>query len=106
MHLDGKSVVVTGAGSGMGKVAALEYGRRGSNVLVADLDEETATQTATAIREAGGTAECFQMDHAIPGLAAYGAAKAGLVALSRAIAFEARWRRQRCDAEKKGITPW
>jgi 3-oxoacyl-[acyl-carrier protein] reductase len=62
MNLDGKVVVVTGAGSGMGKAAALEYGRQGCSVLVADKDPDTAGQTETEIASAGGTAKAFQMD--------------------------------------------
>jgi 3-oxoacyl-[acyl-carrier protein] reductase len=167
----GKSVVVVGAGSGMGEATALEYGRQGAKVLVADIDADAAGRTVDAIRGDGGTAEAHRFDlrrrdevvamvdaaaerfggldvlanvgaiyptcpfeemseefwddlfavdlkgplfacqaalphlkerggaivnvasgaafYAIPGLAAYGAAKAGLVALGRVIAFEA-----------------
>jgi NAD(P)-dependent dehydrogenase (short-subunit alcohol dehydrogenase family) len=171
VNLNGKVAVVTGAGSGMGKAAAREYGRQGCSVLVADKDFDSACRTESEIASDGGTAKAFQMDlrrkdevfsmidaavdlfgkidilgnvagvyppapfeemtdeywddmlavdlkgqmhacraalphlkrqhgaivnvssgaafYALPGLAAYGAAKAGLVALGRVIALEA-----------------
>ena len=62
MPFEGKSVVVVGAASGMGKAAALEYGRRGANVLAADLDGAMAQDVVNAIRAAGGKAESYQFD--------------------------------------------
>jgi NAD(P)-dependent dehydrogenase (short-subunit alcohol dehydrogenase family) len=57
-----KRVVVTGAGSGMGRDTALAFGRLGASVLAADLDGDAATQTVDAIREDGGTGEAHRMD--------------------------------------------
>lgn len=62
MSLQGKVVVVTGAGAGMGEAAALEYGRRGAHVVAADIDLEAATRTSKAVRADGGTAEARRMD--------------------------------------------
>jgi 3-oxoacyl-[acyl-carrier protein] reductase len=62
MSFEGKSVVVTGAGAGMGEATALEYGKQGAKVLVADIDEDAASRTAESIRRGGGTAEPHQMD--------------------------------------------
>jgi NAD(P)-dependent dehydrogenase (short-subunit alcohol dehydrogenase family) len=54
--LDGRSVIVTGAGSGIGRAAALAFAAEGSRVLVADLNAEAARKVAGEIGEAGGTA--------------------------------------------------
>jgi NAD(P)-dependent dehydrogenase (short-subunit alcohol dehydrogenase family) len=39
MRLDGKVALITGAGSGMGRVAALMFAREGARVVATDLDE-------------------------------------------------------------------
>ncbi len=62
MSLAGKSVVVIGAGAGIGKATAQAYANEGSRVLVADIDDETAGQTVHEIRSDGGSAEAFHMD--------------------------------------------
>jgi NAD(P)-dependent dehydrogenase (short-subunit alcohol dehydrogenase family) len=62
MSLAGRSVVVTGAGAGIGEATALAYGKQGSKVLVADINAETAGQTVSAIRNGGGIAEVHHMD--------------------------------------------
>jgi NAD(P)-dependent dehydrogenase (short-subunit alcohol dehydrogenase family) len=62
MSFESKSVIVSGAGSGMGEATALEYGRRGAKVLVADLNADAAERVTKAIREEGGIAEAHQFD--------------------------------------------
>lgn len=50
-ELDGKVAVITGAGSGMGKAAALMFAKAGAKVLVADVsgkEDETAAQIGAA----------------------------------------------------------
>ncbi|GAB3440416.1 SDR family NAD(P)-dependent oxidoreductase [Actinophytocola sediminis] len=54
--LDGGSVVVTGAGSGIGRATALRFASAGAKVVVADLNGDTAGATVGEIEAAGGTA--------------------------------------------------
>ncbi|MBE9375344.1 SDR family oxidoreductase [Saccharopolyspora sp. HNM0983] len=54
--LQGAAVVVTGAGSGIGRAAALRFAAAGSHVVVADLDGDTAARTVDEIAAAGGAA--------------------------------------------------
>lgn len=61
MRFQDRSIIVTGAGSGIGRAAALLFAREGGRVLVADRTEG-AEATAEAIRAAGGVAEPLQID--------------------------------------------
>ncbi|MEU0728954.1 SDR family oxidoreductase [Streptomyces sp. NPDC006140] len=54
--LSGKSVIVTGAASGIGRAAALRFAAERAKVVVADLNAEGARTTVEAIESAGGTA--------------------------------------------------
>ena len=56
MTLEGKVALVTGAGAGIGKAAALKLARAGAKVAALDHTEENARKTATRIREMGGQA--------------------------------------------------
>lgn len=60
--LDGKVALVTGAGSGIGRGSALRLAGAGARVVVADLVEATARETAALIEEQGGKALCVQVD--------------------------------------------
>jgi NAD(P)-dependent dehydrogenase (short-subunit alcohol dehydrogenase family) len=51
-RLDGKVVVITGAGGGMGRQAAILFAQEGASVCAADVDSEAAEQTAAAARDA------------------------------------------------------
>jgi NAD(P)-dependent dehydrogenase (short-subunit alcohol dehydrogenase family) len=51
-RLDGKVVVITGAGGGMGREAALMFSEEGASVCVADVDGDAAEETAREAREA------------------------------------------------------
>ncbi|MEH3047738.1 SDR family NAD(P)-dependent oxidoreductase [Sphingomonas adhaesiva] len=61
MRFQDKSIIVTGAGSGIGRAAATLFAREGGKVVVADIND-TADATAQAIRDAGGTAEAIRID--------------------------------------------
>ena len=51
-RLDGKVVVITGAGGGMGRDAALLFSEEGASVCVADVDRAAAEETASEAGEA------------------------------------------------------
>lgn len=55
-RLNGKVALVTGAGSGIGRAAALALASEGARVVLADICGETCDTTARAIAEAGGQA--------------------------------------------------
>lgn len=50
----GKSIIITGAASGIGLATARIFGREGANVLCADVNEQGAHQAARAVDDAGG----------------------------------------------------
>ncbi len=52
--LDGKVVVITGAGSGMGRAIALLFALEGSKVVAADINQTRLDQLQKDIREKGG----------------------------------------------------
>jgi NAD(P)-dependent dehydrogenase (short-subunit alcohol dehydrogenase family) len=62
MKLNGKSAIVTGAGQGIGKGIALALAKHGADVMVCDLNMETATGTAKEIEALGRKAVPFKMD--------------------------------------------
>ena len=61
-RLEGKTAIVTGAGSGFGEGIALRYAREGAGVVVADIDEANGRRVADAIADAGGTASFLAVD--------------------------------------------
>jgi 3-oxoacyl-[acyl-carrier protein] reductase len=60
--LAGRSAVVTGAGSGIGRGIARVLASAGAKVWVADLSREGASDTVTLIRADGGEAEAAALD--------------------------------------------
>ncbi|TKD53337.1 SDR family NAD(P)-dependent oxidoreductase [Sphingomonas baiyangensis] len=61
MRFEGKSIIVTGAGSGIGRATARAFAAEGGSVLCADRSEG-ADETAATIAEAGGTARAMRID--------------------------------------------
>ena len=53
MRLAGKVALITGAGSGMGRTAALTFAREGARVVAADVDVAGGQQTEALARDAG-----------------------------------------------------
>jgi len=56
LSFDGKVVLVTGAAGGIGRAAAIAFGRAGASVVVADASVDGGHATAAMIVEAGGKA--------------------------------------------------
>jgi NAD(P)-dependent dehydrogenase (short-subunit alcohol dehydrogenase family) len=61
MRFTDKSIIVTGAGSGIGRAAALLFASEGGRVVVAD-KTEGADETAHLITQAGGTVKAIRID--------------------------------------------
>ncbi len=57
-----KTVLVTGAGSGIGRAAALRMGAEGGNIYCVDLDAASASDVAGEITAAGGAATAHACD--------------------------------------------
>lgn len=61
-NLEGKSALVTGGASGIGRATALAFAREGARVAVADMLEEAAQGTVTEIEAMGGQAMAIACD--------------------------------------------
>jgi NAD(P)-dependent dehydrogenase (short-subunit alcohol dehydrogenase family) len=61
-QFDGKTALVTGAGSGIGEAIARALAARGARVVIADLDLEPAQRVAKAIGGDGGVAAAVRAD--------------------------------------------
>jgi NAD(P)-dependent dehydrogenase (short-subunit alcohol dehydrogenase family) len=64
--LDGKTALVTGGGSGIGRAASLAYAKEGARVVVADVNVEGGEETVQMIKEAGGEAILVHADVSKP----------------------------------------
>ena len=62
MRLQDKIVLITGAGSGLGRESALLFAREGATVVVTDVRSERAERVASEIGAAGGKAIGLQTD--------------------------------------------
>ncbi|HEX9934381.1 MAG TPA: 3-oxoacyl-[acyl-carrier-protein] reductase [bacterium] len=62
MELDGKTALVTGGGRGIGKAIALKLARLGCNVVVSDVNKQTAEETVSEIRRLGKMSLAVEAD--------------------------------------------
>ncbi|MDA1559075.1 SDR family NAD(P)-dependent oxidoreductase, partial [Bacillus cereus] len=61
-QLQPQLVVVTGAGSGIGRATAIRFAKRGAHVVVSDMDLDSAHATTAMIQADGNTASAVQLD--------------------------------------------
>ncbi|HOA50408.1 MAG TPA: SDR family NAD(P)-dependent oxidoreductase [Novosphingobium sp.] len=61
-HVSGKSIVITGAGGGFGRLVALKAAARGAMVTLGDIDLAAAEAAAQEVRAAGGQAQAVAVD--------------------------------------------
>ena len=62
MRFENTGVLITGAGSGIGRAASLAFAAEGAAIATADLRLEAAQATASAVEELGRTAVALQVD--------------------------------------------
>ena len=60
-RLEGRSVIITGAGSGIGRAASLLFTKEGAKLIAVDRTDGVK-ETVAQIQKAGGTAEAVQAD--------------------------------------------
>ena len=66
MKMKDRIVVVTGAGSGIGKACAAEFAKAGADVVAADINLAGAEETVKEINDAGGNAVALRTDVSDP----------------------------------------
>lgn len=66
MKFENRNVVITGAGSGIGRACALEFAKEGANVIVADVNIEGANETVEQIKKLNRNALAIKADVSNP----------------------------------------
>jgi NAD(P)-dependent dehydrogenase (short-subunit alcohol dehydrogenase family) len=66
VKLKNRVVVITGAGSGIGRASAREFAREGAKVVVADINLEGARETIRQIEALGGAGQPVEVDVSVP----------------------------------------
>jgi NAD(P)-dependent dehydrogenase (short-subunit alcohol dehydrogenase family) len=62
IKFSGKVALVTGAGNGIGRAAAIAFSQSGVQVVVSDIDAKGGEETVAAIKAAGGVASFISCD--------------------------------------------
>ncbi|TKV26136.1 SDR family NAD(P)-dependent oxidoreductase [Arthrobacter sp. NamB2] len=68
MDVGNRTGVITGAGTGIGRALAVDFGRHNGNLLLVGRRTEPLEETADMVRAAGGQAEVFAADITEPGV--------------------------------------
>lgn len=66
LNLEGKTAVITGGGSGIGKAISQKFAQQKANVILFELTEEHAADALKEIRDAGGQAQAYACDVSDP----------------------------------------
>ena len=61
-QLTGKTALVTGGGSGLGRAICCGFSDAGARVVAADISLANAEQTASLVKEGGGEAQAEELD--------------------------------------------
>ena len=61
-YFAGKTLIVTGAASGIGRATTMIFAREGANVVCADINADGARETASAVNAKGGQALSLAVD--------------------------------------------
>lgn len=61
-YFNGKTIIITGAASGIGRAAALIFAREGTNVVCADINEAGVKETASQVNAKGSQALALKVD--------------------------------------------
>src|SRR5690242_11318974 len=61
-RFENQSVLVTGAGSGIGRAAAIAFGSEGARLIVCDVNEAGGLETVKTLRDRGGQAQFIRTD--------------------------------------------
>jgi NAD(P)-dependent dehydrogenase (short-subunit alcohol dehydrogenase family) len=66
-RFEGKVAIITGAASGIGAEAALQFGREGANLAICDINQEGLLETEKALQELGAETLALVVDQRIEG---------------------------------------
>lgn len=60
--LNGRVVIITGGGQGLGRAYAHTFGEHGAKVVIADINQDNAARVVDEVKSAGGEAMAVQTD--------------------------------------------
>ena len=60
--LKGKTVIITGGGSGIGKAISILFAKQGANINILELNDNAAEETVKHIKQFGGNAKAYACD--------------------------------------------